>query len=188
MSGFPVSAEQAADFQRDGFVIVPALLDAAETAALRDYAKGDDALSAESYVRRDQAGAETRLALRNDLDDFCCYTAVVRSRRVAGTMSRLLDDEVYHYHHKMILKEPRVGGAWEWHQDYGYWYNFGCLYPDMASCMIAVDPATQSNGCLQVLRGSHHLGRIDHLAVGEQTGADPQRVEAIRQRLELVYW
>jgi hypothetical protein len=35
-------------------------------------------------------------------------------------MERLLDGEVYHYHHKMILKEPKIGGAWEWHQDYGY--------------------------------------------------------------------
>jgi hypothetical protein len=29
----------------------------------------------------------------------------------------------------MILKEPYVGGAWEWHQDYGYWYHTGCLFP-----------------------------------------------------------
>eukprot|EP01048_Picozoa_sp_COSAG05_P039381 COSAG05_NODE_19536_length_291_cov_0.713542_1_plen_87_part_10 len=73
-------------------------------------------------------------------------------------MQSLLDDEVYHYHHKMMLKEPLIGGAWEWHQDYGYWYDNGCLYPDMASCLIAVDRATRENGCLQVVRGSHKLG------------------------------
>lgn len=187
MSDFVLSSDAISDFHRDGFIVVPSLLGPDETAGLKAYAKGDDALSSESYVRRDTEGAETRLALRNDLDDLCCYTAVVRSRRVAGTMSVLLDDEVYHYHHKMMLKEPRVGGAWEWHQDYGYWYNFGCLYPDMGSCMIAVDQATQENGCLQVLRGSHHLGRIDHIKTGEQTGADPERVQAAMERMELVY-
>jgi len=31
----------------------------------------------------------------------------------------------------------------------------------MASCLIAVDRALEGNGCLQVLRGSHKLGRID---------------------------
>ena len=41
----------------------------------------------------------------------------------------------------MMVKEAEVGGAWEWHQDYGYWYNNGALFPDMASCMIAVDEA-----------------------------------------------
>jgi hypothetical protein len=86
-------------------------------------------------------------------------------------MESLLGDEVYHYHHKMILKEPRIGGAWTWHQDYGYWYNNGCLLPDMASCMFAVDRATKENGCLQVVRGSHHMGRIDHIKRGDQTGS-----------------
>lgn len=187
MTTLSVSSNPVADFQGDGFVIVPRLFDANETAALRHYARGDGVLSAEAYVRRDTEGAETRLALRNGLDDSCCYTAIVRSQRVAGRMSQLLGDEVYHYHHKMILKEPRVGGAWEWHQDYGYWYNFGCLSPDMGSCMIAVDRATRANGCLQVLRGSHRLGRIDHRKTGEQTGADLQRVEAAMERFELVY-
>jgi ectoine hydroxylase-related dioxygenase (phytanoyl-CoA dioxygenase family) len=187
MTDFLVSSDAIADFQRDGYIIVPGLLDPEETAGLRGYVRGDDALSAESYVRRDSEGAETRLALRNDLDDSCCYSSVARSRRVAETMSKLLGDEVYHYHHKMILKEPHVGGAWEWHQDYGYWYNFGCLYPDMGSCMIAVDQATPENGCLQVLRGSHHLGRINHVRTGEQVGADPERVQAVLDHLALVY-
>jgi ectoine hydroxylase-related dioxygenase (phytanoyl-CoA dioxygenase family) len=102
-------------------------------------------------------------------------------------MERLLGDEVYHYHHKMMLKEPRVGGAWEWHQDYGYWYNNGCLFPDMASCLIAVDRATRENGCLQVIRGSHRMGRVDHGKAGGQVGADQERVDAALQRMELVF-
>jgi ectoine hydroxylase-related dioxygenase (phytanoyl-CoA dioxygenase family) len=187
MIGFEVSDGQISDFHRDGFIIVRNLFDTAEMAGLLDYAKGDRALANESYVRRDATGAETRLALRNDLDDASVYTAIVRSQRVAGTMQGLLGDEVYHYHHKMMLKEPRIGGAWEWHQDYGYWYNFGCLFPDMGSCMIAVDQATRVNGCLQVIRGSHTIGRIDHVKIGEQVGADPVRVEAALARLDLVY-
>ena len=101
-------------------------------------------------------------------------------------MQILLGDEVYHYHHKMMIKQPRIGGAWEWHQDYGYWYNFGCLFPDMGSCMVAVDQATTENGCLQVLKGSHKLGSVDHVRIGEQVGADPERVEAARHRFVLV--
>ena len=137
-------------------------------------------------MRRDSGGGETRLALRNDLDDTVPYTAVVRSQRIVQAMQILLGDEVYHYHHKMMIKQPRIGGAWEWHQDYGYWYNFGCLFPDMGSCMVAVDQATTENGCLQVLKGSHKLGRVDHVRIGEQVGADPERVKAARQRFELV--
>jgi ectoine hydroxylase-related dioxygenase (phytanoyl-CoA dioxygenase family) len=87
----------------------------------------------------------------------------------------------------MILKDAKVGGAWAWHQDYGYWYDNGCLFPYLGSCMIAVDRATKENGCLQVLRGSHHMGRVNHVKIGDQTGADPERVQAAVERLELVH-
>ena len=80
-----------------------------------------------------------------------------------------------------------MGGAWTWHQDYGYWYNNGVLTPNLVSAFIAVDPATRENGCLQVIRGSHHCGRIHHQLTGEQAGADMERVEAILQRFEHVY-
>ena len=187
MTGYQVTDEELQAFHHDGYIVVRGLFDAAEMAGLHRYAKGDEALSGESYVRKDADGAETRLALRNDLDDESVYTAIVRSQRVVKTMQSLLGDEVYHYHHKMTIKKPLVGGAWEWHQDYGYWYNFGCLYPDMASCLIAVDRANQANGCLQVIPASHKIGRVDHIKVGEQVGADPARVEAALERLELVY-
>ena len=109
-----------------------------------------------------------------------------RSPRIVDRMEQALGGEVYLYHMKMMLKEPRVGGAWEWHQDYGYWYHNGCLLPLLASCLIAVSRANQANGCLQVLRGSHLMGRIDHGKTGDQTGADMERVNAALERMELV--
>ncbi|HCA50701.1 MAG TPA: phytanoyl-CoA dioxygenase family protein [Planctomycetaceae bacterium] len=186
MTTFELTPQLIDDFHQDGYLIVRELFDPQEIAGLLSFAKADAALADEAYVRRDSGGGETRLALRNDLDDRVPYTAVVRSQRIVQAMQILLGDEVYHYHHKMMIKQPRIGGAWEWHQDYGYWYNFGCLFPDMGSCMVAVDQATTENGCLQVLKGSHKLGRVDHVRIGEQVGADPERVKAARQRFELV--
>jgi hypothetical protein len=174
-------------FQRLGFYLARNLFETDEMQALLKFARGDSKLASQAYVRRDSTGGESKLALRNDLDDESPYTAIVRSKRVAKTMELLLGDEVYHYHHKMMLKEPRVGGAWEWHQDYGYWYQNGCLYPDMASCLIAVDRATQENGCLQVLSGSHLIGRIEHFTTGDQKGADSARVAQAIKRHELIY-
>jgi len=82
----------------------------------------------------------------------------------------------------VMIKEPLVGGAWEWHQDYGYWYQNGCLRPDMASCLIALTSADESNGCLEVIPGSHSLGRVDHVEVEDQVCADPTRVDAALSR------
>ena len=173
-------------FARDGFVIVPALLDSEETRRLAETARSDRRMELDATARSDAAGGQTVLTVRDSLVDDI-YSRIARSPRVVRSMEQFLGDEVYHYHHKLMLKEPRVGGAWEWHQDYGYWYNYGCLYPSMASCYIAIDRATRANGCLQVIPGSHHLGRLDHGKVGGQTGADPDRIAAILERLPLQY-
>ena len=184
--GFVVTPQQQREFGEDGYLIVPGLLDERETNLLMTVAKSDRASLAEAYAKKDASGGESRLVVHNELD-HSPYAAIVRSQRIVKAMQSLLDDEVYHYHHKMMLKEPFIGGAWEWHQDYGYWYDNGCLYPDMASCLLAVDRATQENGCLQVVRGSHKLGRLEHGKTGGQTGANLERVAAVLQRLELVY-
>lgn len=186
MSRFGVSDDQINEFDREGFLVVPGLLDEAEVELLGRIARADHALAANSYGRADGEGGTVKLLVENDVTDDV-YGAVVRCERIVRNMERLLGDEVYHWHHKMILKEPKVGGAWAWHQDYGYWYDNGCLSPDLASCMIAVDRATRANGCLQVVRGSHRLGRITHGPVGDQTGADPERVAAVLERMDLVH-
>jgi hypothetical protein len=186
MPAFQLSDPQLHRYHEDGYLIVPHFLDAEEIRLLRQIARADHQLASSAAGRRDGHGQVVKLAVQNDVPDDI-YGAVVRSRRMVDTMERLLGGDIYHYHHKMILKEPLVGGAWEWHQDYGYWYQNGCLAPLLASCLIAVDRADQQNGCLQVIRGSHHLGRIDHIKVGEQTGGDPERVQVALERLERVY-
>jgi hypothetical protein len=186
MDQFLVSEQQIRQFHEDGFFLVERLFDSEQIELLRKIARlehADDQLAAR---RRDGQGGAIRLAVENELGDNM-GSAFVRSRSIVDTMERLLGGEVYHYHHKLILKEPRTGGAWEWHQDYGYWYHNGCLFPHLASCLIAVDRATRENGCLEVLKGSHEMGRIDHGKVGDQTGADMEHVRAALERLERVY-
>ena len=183
---FRASAKDISNFDHSGYVLIPELFSQRETQLLVRYAKQDQAVAARATTRSDSQGGQTKLSLSNHLEDNL-YSVVVRSQRVVGNMEKFLGDEVYHYHHKMMLKEPFVGGAWEWHQDYGYWYDFGCLYPTMASCFIAVDQCTRANGCLQVIPRSHSLGRMNHMKVGGQTGADPERVEAVLKRLPVEY-
>lgn len=186
MSSFQVTDALRDEFNDMGFVLVKQLFDEAEITGLARIVEDDRQLASEAYGKRDASGNETKLAVRNELVDSP-YSAIVRSRRVAKTMESLLGDEVYHYHHKMMIKEPKVGGAWEWHQDYGYWYKNGCLYPDMGSCLISINTANRANGCLQVIPRSHKMGRIDHVTVGDQFQTDPERIAAAMKTDELVY-
>jgi len=178
--------DRIASYRRDGFILLPSLFDADEIALLRAAAKSDASLQTGAHVAADGEGGAIRLALWNsETDDI--YGMFSRSRRIVDVAEQVLGEEVYHYHSKMIQKEPYVGGAWAWHQDYGYWYDFGILFPRLVSCSIAVDPATRANGCLQVIRGSHLMGRVNHQGVGDQTGADMERVDEAIKRLDLVY-
>lgn len=182
-----LSREQRASYERDGFVMVQGLFDEEEVGLLRQAMETDPAVRAHFYDRSDAEGAKTRMALWNHPGDSV-YGLAARCRRMVDTMEDLLGGEVYHYHSKLTAKEPREGGAWEWHQDYGYWYHNGCLRPLMASAMVALDHSTKENGCLQVLAGSHHMGRVEHgLLEGEQVGADLRRVEEARKIMPLVH-
>ncbi len=172
-------------FKRDGYLLVPGLFDQEEMDYLRRVGQEDQSHSVHAVV--DSEGRQSKLWLASDVTNDSIYSAICRCHKLVDRMEKLLEDEVYLYHYKMMVKEPRQGGAWEWHQDYGYWYNNGCLFPDMASCYIAVDRAHKQNGCLQVLRGSNRMGRIEHGKAGGQTGADPARVELAQNQLDLVY-
>ena len=125
--------------------------------------------------------------VRNIHDNIEFFKNLVVSSSLIEIAKSLLKSDVYVLNSKLNIKSAFTGGHFDWHQDYGYWYNNGCLFPHLASCMIAVDQATVANGCLQVLKGSHLMGRIEHERVGDQTGASLERVEVARQRLELVH-
>jgi hypothetical protein len=178
--------EEVCQYHADGLVLARGLYSTAEMDVLRRAAKEDQALEKHAIRRADGEGGQSKLALWNHPGDDI-YGMFARGRRLVDSMEKLLGGEVYHYHSKMNMKEPKVGGAWAWHQDYGYWYQNGCLFPLMASVLVAVDPATRENGCLQVIRGSHHMGRVDHVLTGAQAGADPERVAQALARLDLVY-
>lgn len=114
--------------------------------------------------------------------------ACLRSE-IVNSISDFFDDEAYLYHNKVALKYAGMIG-FDWHQDYYYWYKKGYLFPDMATCFIALDDATIENGCLKVIPYSHKCGRIDHV-LNDGTYADseciPDRVEALEERFGIDY-
>ena len=182
-----LTPDQRLAYERDGFVMVRGLFDAEESTLLQQAMETDPQVRANLYDRFDASGKATKMVTWNQPGDSV-YGLAARSHRIVDTMEDLLGGEVYHYHSKLTAKEPFEGGAWEWHQDYGYWYNNGCRFPLLASVMVALDKCTKENGCLLVLRGSHHMGRIDHgLMEGQQVGADPQRLEHALKKMEVVY-
>jgi hypothetical protein len=168
-------------YHQRGFLRVRGFYDAEEIELLRRSAKEDHELDQRSFGRADGEGGVVRLSLWNQPGNGI-YGMFARVERIVRACEKILGGEVYHYHSKMILKDAKVGGAWAWHQDYGYWYQNGVLTPLLTSVFIAVDPCIVENGCLQVIENSHHCGRINHILTGDQAGAERERVDEILKR------
>ncbi len=181
--------DQVISFHRDGYVIVRGFFTTPEIERLYSTATSDTVISENALDLNDQTGKKTRLTLWfNPGEDL--YSILIRSSRMVKSVARLLDSDspVCHFHTKLMQKEPRVGGAWEWHQDYGYWYKNQFLFPEqLVSVMIALTDANQENGCLQVISGSHKMGRVNHGFAGEQVGADQVMVNHALKTMEHVY-
>lgn len=188
MKDLKLTAEQKAAYEKDGYVIVKGFLAKDEVGHLYDIATGDDVLKSKAFDFNDQSGKRTKLTLWFTPGDDA-YGLLTRSEAMVSAVQDLLGEgEVCHFHSKLMQKEPQVGGAWEWHQDYGYWYKNGFLFPDaMISVMLALTEATPKNGCLQVLKGSHKMGRVEHSFAGEQQGADMDFVDQALERFERVH-
>jgi ectoine hydroxylase-related dioxygenase (phytanoyl-CoA dioxygenase family) len=189
MSFKPFTAGQIADYERDGYLLVKNFCSKPETDKLYKTALEDDAMRKNALDLNDQSGKKTRLSLwftpGNDVFGY-----LTRSEKMVSSVAKFLDSDapVCHFHSKLMQKEPKVGGAWEWHQDYGYWYKNQFMFPEqLMSVMVALTAANKENGCLQVIKGSHKLGRVNHGFSGEQVGADITMVNNALQTMELVY-
>ncbi|XP_013384548.1 uncharacterized protein LOC106154670 [Lingula anatina] len=174
------------EFDDNGFIIVRNLLSSEELKRVKDALETDGRILQYRLGRDDGKGRRVNMTLWNHPGEDITGM-VARSEKVVNAMETFLDGEVYHYHTKLIQKDAHTGGSFVWHQDYGYWYHNGCLFPDMATVFIAIDRADRNNGCLQILPGSHKLGRIDHVPIGNQTGADLERVKQASKVLPLTY-
>ncbi len=189
MSANYLSPEQIAKYHVDGYLIVKGFCSSQETYKLYETALNDSAMQKNALDLNDQTGKKTRLSLWFTLgNDIFGYLS--RSKKMLNAVAALLDSDapVCHFHSKLMQKEPKVGGAWEWHQDYGYWYKNQFMFPDqLISVMLALTPANKENGCLQVIKGSHKLGRVNHGFAGEQVGADQVMVNNALKTMELIY-
>lgn len=184
-----LSNDEVSRFHKDGYVIVQNFFSREEIDKLYSIAIADTVVKENALDLNDQTGKKTKLTLwftpGNDI-----YSLLIRSKRMVESVAKLLDSDspVCHFHTKLMQKEPKVGGAWEWHQDYGYWYKNQFLFPEqLTSVMIALTEANKANGCLQVIKGSHMLGRVNHGFAGEQVGADMVMVEHALKTMEHVY-
>ena len=92
------------------------------------------------------------------------FEALLDDERIVVPMRDLVgSDRVALFTDKVNLKRPREGSGVRWHQDSPYWTHF-CSHVDrLPNVMLALDDASERNGCFRVVRGSHTRGCLPGL-------------------------
>ena len=95
-------------------------------------------------------------------------------------------DEVSLFTDKLNLKRPREGSRFRWHQDSPYWAHFCSHLDRLPNVMVALDDASEQNGCFRVVAGSHKRGLLPGLDGEGRLGplfTDPRHFDESRQVL-----
>ena len=103
------------------------------------------------------------------------FAEFMRSPRLLAVLSALLGASGVRLHgSKLNLKAPEVGSPVEWHQDWAFYPHTN---DDVLAVGVLLDDATEQNGPLMVLPGSHRGPTFDHHGIdGRFCGAmEPAR-------------
>ena len=180
-----LTAEQIASYHRDGFVCIPGFLDPTELAPARQAVAADPQVGGRLYHVHD-GSEKTRhdyLAWTRHADDW--LGTCTRLGRIVNGAAALIGEPVYHFHSKMVRKPAFRSGKVVWHQDFGGWYQDGCLMPNMLTCVVALTNADEQSGCLRMLKGSHQMGRVDRIRDDDAyANINPRRLEAMLARFK----
>ena len=181
-------AAAVSQFWENGYVRLPGLFSHSEVDVLRAAIKNSDRMNEvfratqAKYLVGKYPSFET-IFVWNDTSGYDLFSKFTRCMPIMEILDQAFKDEAYVYHNKVALKYQNMPG-FKHHQDYFYWSTMGCLMPNMATCMIAIDDANDQNGCLRLVRRSHLLGRLEHVLLDgfSDSQVEPERLAAILER------
>lgn len=186
-----LTKQQVADYQRDGFVVLPNCYSAEEVAALRADTERLCRVSECETIFRERSGAVRSLFRVHETDGPVAspqYRALARTPRVLRPVMQLQDsDEIYISHTKVNTKSALEGSGWLWHQDFGYWVHDGYPQDDMVTALVLLSDTQEIHGSLYMIPGSHRLGLQDHYLDESQVPHQlPQRAVQIPRLKEIL--
>ena len=189
-----IDAQGLAQYRRDGFIVVEGLLDDLTRQRMKqvlgdliESARGvsthDDVFDLEPTHSAQQPRVR-RIKKPHLVNPV--FAEFMRAPRLLAVLSALLGPSGVRLHgSKLNLKSPEVGSPVEWHQDWAFYPHTN---DDLLAVGVLLDDATEQNGPLMVLPGSHRGPTFDHhgpdgLFCGamepERDGLDFRRAKAL---------
>lgn len=154
----PLSADELAFFERNGYLWMPGFIGADEVASVKE--ELDRLWRAHADDRTDEVIREPRSDEIRSIFRIHETSAVLRrliaDPRFAGRARQILGSAVYIHQSRINYKPGFRGKEFYWHSDFETWHvEDGVPNMRMLSCAIALTENTVFNGPLMVLPGSH---------------------------------
>jgi len=174
--------ELAQEYTETGFAYARQMFTADELAPLAGSLV--DGAAPGGFSVPDSLGGKQELSVWLELGDDL-IGVIPRLEPIVEIAERLIGGDVYHWHSKLSWKRPHAESLWDWHQDFPFWGREGVERSDMCTIAVAIGPVFEANGCMRLVPGSHLLGPIDVVELGESQGSDPADVQrAVEQASE----
>ncbi|MEY2427005.1 MAG: hypothetical protein QOI61_2577 [Actinomycetota bacterium] len=183
-----LTTAQRAQFERDGYVVVPDVVAADELARVTAELDELEAKTERWLAKQDGGRADIAENGAITFTIWCVMRSeaarkLVKHPKLVGLCNELLGPDVNLYWDQAVYKKPEKPRPFPWHQDTGYTYTDPQHY---LTCWVSLNGATVDNGCPWVLPGVHRAGTLLHhwvepigwQCVDEPGGAVPAEVPA----------
>ena len=162
-----LTEQQRQQFDRDGFLVVDAAIEIAEILRLRrqfeiwvaescahtaDYGETLDGRARFDLQPGHTASKPALRRVQSPEEVSSDFARVMRASKLADYCAELFETGVRFHHGKVNSKLPSSGTAVKWHQDFPFQPMSN---DDMITCLLFLDDASDENGPLEVVPGSH---------------------------------
>jgi len=187
-----LTSPQNDQFHRDGYIVIDSFLSKEEVVRVKKdidrvcrqnadmtsdrsgfnlEKANDDSLDSKAPIK--QAGLLRKI--QGAVFEVPAVKDVFTSPKMLDCMEDIMGGNIY-YHSSKIMFKPAHGGAPKpWHQDAAYWKDYAS---NQVTVWIAIDDATEENGCVWGIPGSHKLGLIPH--VQKELQVEESRIDLSR--------
>lgn len=156
--GSPLTREQAAQFDAEGYLVLEDMFSAEEVASLQQAGakllSDPKSLEPETVICEPASNEIRSVFMIHRQDD--AMSRLVADERLADIARFLLGDDVYVHQSRLNYKPGFVGREFYWHSDFETWHvEDGMPQMRALSMSILLAPNDETNGPLMVIPGSH---------------------------------
>jgi ectoine hydroxylase-related dioxygenase (phytanoyl-CoA dioxygenase family) len=154
-----LSAEEVRQFERDGYLAVRGMFDAAQVAEIdrwTDELENAPEVPGRHWVYREQSVLDPDTKVLQRIENFYPFhegfAALMTKGPLVACVEQLFGEKALLFKDKINFKMPG-GQGFKPHQDQqAGWSAYASLF---ITALVAIDPTTLENGCLEIAAGRH---------------------------------